>query len=162
MAPRKKVVKKVSRKTTTKSNGFELKIKKLHEDAIVPKFARPGDAAMDLYSTEELVILPKHRALVGTGLAIEFPEGNVFLIWDKSSLPVNYGLTTMAGVIDSQYRGEVKIVLLNVSSEPQKIEKGQKIAQALLQPIIVPEIKVVDELSETKRGKGGFGSTGKF
>jgi dUTP pyrophosphatase len=160
--PAKKTAKKTTRKIIKKkSDSMELKIKKLHEDAVVPKFARPGDAAMDLYSTEELIILPKHRAAIKTGLAIEFPKNHVFLIWDKSGLALD-GLTTMAGVIDSQYRGEIKVVLLNVSSEPQKIEKGQKIAQAVLQPIIVPEISVVDELSDTKRGKGGFGSTGKF
>ena len=137
-----------------------LKIKKIHPDAIIPSYAHQGDAGMDIYSCEDVIIEPKQRKTVSTGITTEFPEGHVALVWDKSGLAAKSGIKTMAGVIDCHYRGEWKIVLLNTTNESYEIKKGDKIAQVLIQSIIKPEIEVVEELSETKRGGGGFGSTG--
>jgi dUTP pyrophosphatase len=138
---------------------MKIKIKKLHPDAIIPKYAHLGDAGMDLYSVEDIILKPKHRVIVRTGLAIELPKDYVALVWDKSGISKK-GITTLAGVGDSGYRGEYKIVLINLSSQDYFIKKGEKIAQLLIQPIITPEIEEVKELSETSRGKGAFGSTG--
>ncbi|MFH1682767.1 MAG: dUTP diphosphatase [Candidatus Woesearchaeota archaeon] len=137
-----------------------IKIKKLNEDAIIPRYANPGDAGMDFYSNENVLINPGERKLVSTGISMAIPEGYVGLIWDKSGIASKHGMKTMAGVIDSSYRGEIKILLHNLNIEEYKIEKGNKIAQMLIQPVEQKEIIEVDELSETERGAGGFGSTG--
>jgi len=140
----------------------KIKIKKLNPDAIIPKYSHVGDAGMDLFSVEkDFILKPNHRAVVKTGLSIEFPKDYVALIWDKSGL-AKEGITNLAGVGDSGYRGEYKIVLINLSSKNYEIKKGQKIAQLLIQKIETAEIEEVEELSETTRGDGGFGSTGKF
>ena len=138
---------------------IKIKIKKLHPDAIIPKFANKSDAGMDFFSVEDLVILPNHRVLVKTGISMELPKGYVALVYDKSGVAKD-GLTKIGGVIDAGYRGEYIIMLHNISSKPYKIEKGQKIAQILIQPIIQPKIEVVEELSGSERGEGGFGSSG--
>jgi len=138
----------------------ELKIKKLNPDAIIPRYALPGDAGMDLFSVEDVTIEPGQRHAVATGLAIELPAGFVSLIWDKSGVALKKGLTKMAGVIEHTYRGEYKILLLNTSEEVVEIKKGDKIAQLLIQPIVTAQILEVEDLSETDRGVGGFGSTG--
>lgn len=143
-----------------KEKKVKIKIKKLHPRAIIPKYAHEGDAGMDLFSVEDLILKPKHRALVKTGLSIELPKGYVSLIWDKSGIALK-GIKTMGGVIEHTYRGEYKIIVVNLSSENYEIKKGQKIAQLLIQKIETAEIEEVDELSETTRGDGGFGSTGK-
>jgi len=138
----------------------KVKVKKLHPEAIIPSYAHPGDAGLDLYSVENLIIPAGERALVPTGLAIELPEGYVSLIWDKSGLAAKNGIKTMGGVIEYTYRGEYKVVMFNTSKENYEIKKGQKIAQLLVQPIVTAEIEEVSELSESSRGTGGFGSTG--
>lgn len=140
----------------------KIKVKKLHLDAILPSYAHAGDAGMDIFSVEDVLIKSGERALVSTGLSMEFPEGYVCLIWDKSGLAAKNGIKTMGGVIEHSYRGEYKIILLNTSKEDFKIIKGQKIAQALIQPIVSAEIEEVEELSDSHRGKDGFGSTGLF
>jgi dUTP pyrophosphatase len=139
---------------------MKIQIKKLHEDAIIPKYAHNSDAGMDLFSIEELILKPGHRVGVKTGISIGLPQGYVSLIWDKSGVAFKSGIKTMAGVLDSGYRGEYIVVLLNVSNQDFEIKKGQKIAQVLIQKIENPEIEEVKELSETSRGEGGFGSTG--
>ena len=136
-----------------------LKIKKLNPEATIPRYAHKGDAGLDLYSCEQVVLEPGERKLIGTGIAMEFQEGHVVLIWDKSGV-ANSGIKTMGGVIDCHYRGEYKIIMYNTSDSPYEIKKGQKIAQALIQPVVNPEIQEVQELSDTARGEGGFGSTG--
>jgi len=138
---------------------MKIKIKKLNPEAIIPNYANEGDAGMDLYSVEDIVLKSKHRAIVGTGISIELPKGFVSLIWDKSGI-AQKGIKTMGGVIDCGYRGEYKIVLVNLSSDNFVIKKGQKIAQVLIQKVESPKIEVVDELSESSRGDGGFGSSG--
>ena len=137
-----------------------LRFKKIHPDAIVPKYALPKDAGMDLFACEEKTLSPGERGTVSTGIAMALPSGHVGLIWDKSGPPLKTGLHTMAGVLDETYRGEIKIVVINHGSEPIRIEKGQKVAQLLVQPIAQPEVQEVPELDATVRGTGGFGSTG--
>jgi len=138
----------------------KIKIKKLNPNAIIPKYSHVGDAGMDLFSIENLILKPKHRVLIKTGLSIELPKGYVALVWDKSGIALK-GIKTMGGVIEHTYRGEYKIILVNLSSENYEIKKGQKIAQLLIQKIETAEVEEVNELSETIRGTGGFGSTGK-
>jgi dUTP pyrophosphatase len=139
---------------------MKLLIKPLHADAVVPTFAHPGDAGMDLVAVMEVVLEPGARALVPTGLALAIPDGFVGLIWDKSGRAVKEGLTTLAGVIDAGYRGEVQVAVYNTSDTKIIIAPGQKVAQLLIQPIIQPEIAIVEQLDDTARSDGGFGSTG--
>lgn len=140
---------------------MELKVKKLHKDAIIPKFAHPGDAGMDLFTTEDVVLKPQEYFPIPTGIAMEIPVGFVGLIWDKSGIAIKNGLKTLGGVIDSGFRGEIKIGMINLSDKEYKFEKGHKVAQILIQKIEQPEVVEVEELSDTSRGEGGFGSTGK-
>ncbi len=139
---------------------MKLLIQQLHPDAVAPSFAHPGDAGLDLVSVADLTLAPGQRGVVPTGLSMALPAGTVGLIWDKSGRAVKEGLTTLAGVIDEGYRGEVQVALLNTSDQPVLIEAGQKVAQLLVQPILRPEIEVVQQLDDTSRGDGGFGSTG--
>lgn len=140
---------------------MKLRIKKLQEEAITPGYALPGDAGMDLYSTEHRAIGPGERAMIETGIAMEIPLGYVGLIWEKSGLAVKHGIQTMGGVIDSGYRGEVVVTVYNASEKTHTFEKGDKVGQILIQKIEGPEIEVVEELSDSERGEDGFGSTGK-
>ena len=140
---------------------MELKVKKLSENAIVPNYAHPDDAGFDLYSVEAIEISPMSRVQVATGIALEIPIGYVGLVWDKSGLSHKHGLKTLGGVIDSGYRGEVKVGLTNLGSETYLLEKGHKIAQMIIQQKEFCKIIEVNELSETSRGDKGFGSTGK-
>jgi dUTP pyrophosphatase len=137
-----------------------IKVKKLSEDAILPKYAKADDAGMDFYSNQDTQILPNERKLINTGISIAIPKGYVGLIWDKSGIATKHGVKTMAGVIDSGYRGEIKILFHNLSNETYLIEKNKKIAQMLIQPVEQREIVEVEELDNTDRGTGGFGSTG--
>ncbi len=139
---------------------MKIRVKKLHPDAKVPAFAHPGDAGMDLFSVEDMVLAPGERGSVPTGIAIELPEGYVSLVWDKSGPSHKFGMKTLGGVLDSGYRGEYLIGLVNLGREPFEIKRGQKIAQLLIQRVEHPEIQETDELSDTSRGAGGFGSTG--
>lgn len=140
---------------------MKIRVKKLSENAKLPEFAHRTDAGADLFSDEEIVLKPGERALVSTGVALEIPEGHAGLIWDKSGIASKHGLTTMAGVIDSGYRGEVKVLLINLSDKEYKIDIGDKIAQILIQKIEHPEFEEAQELSSADRGEKGFGSTGK-
>jgi len=138
-----------------------IKIKKLHPEATIPQYANQGDAGMDFYASETIIIDPNHRTLVSTGIMMAIPQGFVGLIWDKSGIATKHGIKTMAGVIDCGYRGEIKILLHNLSTESYTIEKGTKIAQMLIQPVEQREIIEVDDLdTNTERGEGGFGSSG--
>ncbi len=141
---------------------MKVKIKRLNSEVKLPKYANPSDAGMDFYSAESLIIKPGERRTVKTGISMAIPEGFVGLFWDKSGLASKKGIKTMAGVIDSGYRGEIGIVLKNLGHEDFIIEKDMKVAQMLIQPIHSPELEEVDCLEETDRGEGGFGSTGEF
>lgn len=142
-----------------------LKIKKLNENAVIPEMATSGSAGMDLRAciTEDIIINPGQRALISTGLAIAL-ESNAYVayIYARSGLAVKSGITlaNCVGVIDSDYRGELKVGLVNISDKPFTVSNGERIAQLVIAPVIVPEILEVDELDETERAAGGFGSTG--
>ena len=140
---------------------MDLKIKKLHPNAVVPKYAKQGDAGMDLYSVEDYSVPPGMTCKVKTGIAVELPHGYVSLIWDKSGLATSHSIKTIGGVLDSGYRGEYIIGIINLGKKDYLIEKGDKVAQLLIQKIEHPTIKIVDQLSNSERGDNGFGSTGK-
>ncbi len=140
---------------------LEIKVKKIREDAKMPSYAHPGDAGMDLYSIESYIIPPHEKKIVQTGISMEIPEGYFGSIRDRSGLAAKYGIHALGGVIDSGYRGEIGVILINLGKERFEIKKGDKIAQLLIQKIESPKILEVTDLSETSRGVGGFGSTGR-
>ena len=141
---------------------MQLKIKILKKGIKIPKYAYSGDAGMDLFSLENVKLKPKQRHTFWLGFACEFDKHFVVLIWDKGGVAVKKGLHTIAGVIDSGYRGEWNVNLLNISLETVEIKKGEKIAQAIFSQIEQPKIKIVKNLIDTERGDGCFGSSGKF
>lgn len=142
----------------------EIKIKKLSDKAMVPSYASPYAAGADLYACldEPLTIEPHETGLIHTGIAIEVLTGFVGMIYARSGLASKRGLApaNKVGVIDSDYRGEILVALHNHSSEPQTIEHGDRIAQFVIMPYLTAKFVVKSRLSVTKRGKGGFGSTG--
>lgn len=140
---------------------MKIKIKKLDPDVKIPSYAHPGDAGMDMYAGETVTVLPGEVGKIKSGLSIEVPEGYVGLLWDKSGLSINHGIKTLSGVLDSGYRGEVVYGVINLGKESYTFEKGSKVTQMLIQPVERAEIEEVDKLSESSRGSGGFGSTGK-
>lgn len=133
---------------------------KIDGGAKLPSYAHPGDAGMDLYSSEEVVIKPGEKKLVKTGTYMAIPEKHVGLIWDKSGHAAKNAIHVLAGVIDAGYRGELGIVLKNLGEEDFTIEKHMKVAQMLIQPVVSANIEEVNDLDDTARGEGGFGSTG--
>jgi dUTP pyrophosphatase len=139
---------------------MKLDVKKLDPEAKLPTRAHADDAGLDLYSVEECVLEPGERRAVRTGIAMAIPTGYVGLIWDKSGLAAKAGMKTMGGVIDAAYRGEVRVIMTNLSQEPYHVEKGSKISQILIQEVELADVCEVGELSDTIRGEGGFGSTG--
>ena len=141
-----------------------VKFKKLNDNAHIPTYGSPYSAGADLYSAEvETVIQPHTTAFIGTGIALEIPKGYMGLIFARSGLSCKRHLApaNKVGVIDSDYRGEVKVALHNHSNEPQKIDAGERIAQLVITPFLAVNFEQADELDETQRGEGGFGSTGK-
>ena len=145
---------------------MELNIKLLSPKAVAPKYATPGSAAMDLTACldEPVVLEPGQRTLLPTGIAIALPSAEyVALVFARSSLGAKYGvsLSNGVGVIDSDYRGEIKVGLTNHSAEPYTIQPGDRVAQLAVFPVVQANIHCVAELYETDRGTGGFGSTGK-
>ena len=140
---------------------MKLKIKKIHPDAKLPEYAHLWDAGMDLFALEKTIALPGEVTRIRSGIAVEVPEGFVGLFWDKSGISMNHGIKVLAGVLDSSYRGEIIMGVFNLGKEPYTFEKGHKVIQMLVQPIQIVEIVEVSELSGSKRGAGGFGSTGK-
>ena len=142
--------------------SIQLKVKKIHADAILPKQARAGDAGMDLSSVEEKVLLPGEFALIKTGIQIELPEGTEAQVRPRSGLALKNGITCLnsPGTIDAGYRGEVGVILINHSKVPFHIEKQMRIAQLVVQYVPQIYIEEVDELSDSERGERGFGSSG--
>jgi dUTP pyrophosphatase len=126
----------------------------------LPEYASPAAAGADLRASEPLVIEPGGRAAVPTGLRLQVPAGHVGLVWPRSGLAVRHGIDTLAGVIDSDYRGELRVVLVNHGKEPFAIAAGDRVAQLLLQPVARGRFQQVEALEDTSRGHGGFGSTG--
>jgi len=137
-----------------------IKVKKLKANAIIPSYAHPGDAGLDLCSCEEYVVPAGKRQLVSTGISMELPEGYFSSIRGKSGLAAKKGIAILGGVIEYTYRGEYGVIVLNTGSEDFVIKVGDKIAQVIISPVATAEIEVVEELSDTARGTGAFGSTG--
>lgn len=140
---------------------MQLKVKRLHPDAVLPSYAYADDAGFDFFSVDDVEIAPNERLQVKTGIAMQIPHGHVGLIWDKSGLSHKHGLKTLGGVIDSGYRGEIMVGVVNLSDETYKIEKGHKIAQMIIQKKETCAIEEVENLDEADRGEGAFGSSGK-
>lgn len=139
---------------------LKIKIQKIR-DAKIPNYAHRGDAGLDLYSAEaDCVLKSGERKGFSTGIKMEIPDGYAGLVWDKSGLAFNHGIKIMGGVIDSIYRGEIIVVLVNFGDKDYLVKKNTKIAQLLIQKIEQVEIEESENLNETKRGSGGFGSTG--
>lgn len=138
---------------------MKLKIVKI-KNVPDPKYINHGDVGLDLHSAENIILKPGERATISTGLKMEIPEGFAGLIWDRSGLAANYGISTLAGVIDSGYRGEIKVAMINLGSGNFEVKEGMRIAQMLFQKVEKADIEIVNELEESKRGDGGFGSTG--
>lgn len=140
---------------------MDLEVKKLEAPAKLPTYAYDGDAGLDIYALEAVSLPAAARVSVRTGIALAIPEGYVGLICDRSGLAAKYGIHHLAGVIDSGYRGEVIVVLLNTSATDYKIAAGDKIAQLLVQPVEQVEVIAVSHLPDSPRAESGFGSTGK-
>ena len=141
-----------------------LKVKYLDHNAVMPSFSSASAAGADLYALlpSPITISPGETVFVGTGIAIEIPEGYAGFVFARSGLSTKQGIApaNKVGVIDADYRGEVKVALFNHSSCPVNIEPFQRIAQLVIMPVTRPVFQQVSELSETERGQGGFGSTG--
>ena len=142
-----------------------LKIKKMRENAILPQRATPGSAGLDLCACIDapLLLPARGHAVVPTGIAIELPEGTAGFVFARSGLGIKHGiaLANGVGVIDSDYTGEVCVGPINQFDEPYQIQPGERIAQLAVLPILCPVIEAVDTLTQTQRGAGGFGSTGR-
>ena len=134
---------------------------KLDEGAKMPTRAHEWDAGLDIYSREDAVVYPNSGGIFDSGVHVAIPEGYVGFLKSKSGLNVKHSIQS-EGVIDSGYTGSIMVKLFNHGSKAIRIEKGQKITQLVLLPIITPDLELVDELEETERGDGGFGSTGRF
>ena len=127
---------------------------------VIPSYAYPGDAGADLKAADDTVIPARGKLLVSTGIRLALPEGHVGLIWPRSGLAVKNSIDCGAGVIDSKYRGEIKVLLFNHSDGEHFIQKGDRIAQLLVQKVETVEFIPVDDLDATDRAESGFGSTG--
>lgn len=143
---------------------MKVNIKKLNDNAIIPSYGSRFAAGADLYACIEndVVVNPHQTVLIPTGIALELPEGLAGLIYARSGLATKKGLApaNKVGVVDCDYRGEVKVTLHNHSEVPQTVAVGERVAQLVITPYVTAEFVAVDELSETVRGEGGFGSTG--
>ncbi len=142
-----------------------IRVKKLRENAILPTYGSDSAAGADLYACldSEVTIAPGQTFWVPTGLAMEIPQGCAGLIYARSSMGTKRGLApaNKVGVIDSDYRGEIQVVLFNHSNQSQRVAPGERIAQIVITPVITPGYVQAETLSDTDRGAGGFGSTGK-
>lgn len=145
-------------------NDFNVKIKKLNDSAKIPTYGSEFSAGADLYSAQEdTIILPHNTVLIRTGISVEIPIGYVGLVYARSGLSIKSDLApaNKVGVIDSDYRGEILVALLNHGNQPRTVSKGDRIAQIVFTPYKKASFSEADTLNETKRGENGFGSTGK-
>lgn len=151
------------------AKDIDLELKEIGKPGLVPTRSNLTDAGLDLYAAEDMLITrfkpdcndESHRVLVSTGISAAIPPGLGLFIWDRSGLSVKHGLHRVAGVVDSSYRGLIKVALVNLTADDYMIHKGDRIAQAILSPVILAQPREVDDLDETSRGSGGFGSTGR-
>ncbi len=142
---------------------MELPILLLDKDLPVPRYAHDGDAGLDLHAAADHTIAPGERELIGTGVAVAIPEGHAGFVQPRSGLALRSGLSFVntPGLIDSHYRGEIKLVAINLDpKDPIFIRRGDRVAQLVVQPVTRVSPVVVDTLPDTTRGEGGFGSTG--
>ena len=140
---------------------MELRVKRIHPEAKLPVYGHPGDAGLDLFSVVDRKLGPGEVFAVPTGIQIAIPADHVGLVWDKSGISLQ-GVHRLAGVVDSGYRGEVQVVMINLSAVPFAVKKGMKIAQMLVQPVAAVSVVESGSLDGTSRGEGGFGSTGLY
>ena len=143
---------------------MRVEVRRLDPDLPAPKYAHEGDAGLDLYSAEDVSLAPFERALVSTGIAMAIPYGYAGLVQPRSGLALKHGLTMVntPGLIDSHYRGEIKVIVINLDpAKPIELKRGDKIAQLVIQAVVLAHLIEVDELPATTRGEGGFGSTGR-
>ncbi len=144
---------------------MNVKVKKLHPNAMLPTYGSLEAAGADLYACleEPVTIQAGETCFIPTGIALEVPKGCAGLVYARSSMGAKRGLApaNKVGVIDSDYRGEIRVVLHNHSKLPQTVEPGERIAQFIITPVLTPVYEEAAELSDTSRGAGGFGSTGK-
>jgi dUTP pyrophosphatase len=143
---------------------MELPVAKLKDEAVLPTRAHEGDAGLDLYACEAAHIGPRERWSVGTGVAVEIPQGHAGLVLPRSGLAKRHGiaLVNSPGLIDSGYRGEIRVLLLNTDpAETFRVEPGDRIAQLVISPIALPEPVETEALADSARGDGGFGSSGR-
>lgn len=141
---------------------MKLGFKRIHPDAVLPAYAHPSDAGMDVRSVEDLVIFPGSRVLVHTGLVMLLPPMCEAQVRPRSGLALKHGISVLntPGTIDSGYRGELGVILINHGESEFKVSKGDKIAQVVIAPVVQPEIFETESVDATDRGEGGFGSTG--
>lgn len=139
-----------------------LRIKRLDPDIPLPSYAHPGDAGLDICSAEDVVLEPGERATVSAGFAMALPEGYAAFIQPRSGLAARSGISIVntPGLIDCHYRGEVKVILVNLGREPFRVKRGDRVAQMVVQEVCPVRVEEADELDATGRGEGGFGSTG--
>ena len=143
---------------------MKLPVKRLDPDLPIPGYARAGDAGLDLLAAEDVEIAPGQRTAIPTGIAVAIPEGYAAFVHARSGRALREGLALVnaPGLIDSGYRGEIRVIVVNLDlAEPIHIKRGDKIAQLVIQPVAVAELVEMDELPESQRGEGGFGSTGR-
>lgn len=139
---------------------MDLKIKKIDSEIKIPEYSYVDDAGFDLYTSTEIELKPNQIFQLPTGIAVQIPTGYVGLIWDKSGLSHNHGIKTLGGVIDSGYRGEVKVGVINLSNKNYNFKKGNKVAQMIIQKKETCNIIEVVDLEDADRGNNGFGSSG--
>lgn len=147
----------------TTNKPFIIKLKRLADEAIIPNYAHAGDAGADIYSLETCTLEPLQRKAIATGISVEIPPGFEIQVRPKSGLALKHGITVLntPGTIDAGYRGEIKVILINLGSESYVIEKGQKIAQLVTASVARMDfVEITEDLSSSLRGEGGFGSTG--
>lgn len=139
-----------------------LQFKRIHPDAVLPAYAHPSDAGMDIRSIEDISLSPGERALVHTGLVVLLPPMYEAQVRPRSGLALKFGITVLntPGTIDSGYRGEVGVILVNLGQAEFKVKKGDKIAQMVIAPVTQPQVVETEFIDSTDRGEGGFGSTG--
>lgn len=136
------------------------RVTKLSEDAVVPTRSNPGDAGYDLFANQDVQIYPQHLVMVPTGIAISIPPDCYGRVAPRSGLAWKHQLDVFAGVVDSSYRGEIKVLLKNHGSQIVTLAKGDRVAQLIFERIYTPELVEVQTLDESERGAGGFGSSG--
>lgn len=139
-----------------------LRVQRLSDEAVLPRYSHPGDAGLDLFSIERIELAPGTARLVRTGLALELPAGTEAQVRPRSGLALKHGITVLntPGTIDEGYRGEVGVILINHGQASFVVDSGMKIAQMVIKPVLTVAVEEAVELSDTLRGSGGFGSTG--